>query len=83
MSGSPGRERLDELRTELSRSLAPVSRRRGFVTSRTARAGGGGRGAPPAPNGVRSALPDERGMRALAKEIKRLITEDSRRGIGV
>jgi hypothetical protein len=28
-------------------------------------------------------LRDERSMRALAKEIKRLITEDARRGIGI
>jgi hypothetical protein len=28
-------------------------------------------------------LRDERGMRALAKEIKRLITEDARREIGI
>ena len=30
-----------------------------------------------------AAVHDERGLRALAKEIKALISEDSRRGIGV
>jgi len=89
MSNRHDRRRLDQLRADLHRVLEPVLRGTDFVLPRS----GSGRDATAARRrasgvaGDLSRVPgspgDERRIRALAKEIKRLITEDSRRGIGV
>ena len=89
MSNRHDRRRLDQLRSDLVRVLDPVLQGTGFVSPRR----GPGRdvngerqraaGAPGDVRGVRGGPGDERRIRALAKEIKRLITEDSRRGIGI
>ena len=96
MSNSHDRRRLDQLRSDLHRVLEPVLQGSGFALprrgpgrdangarQRAAGAAGDLRGVRGS-QGVRAPVPgDERRIRALAKEIKRLITEDSRRGIGV
>ncbi len=80
-------QRLSRLRAEADRSLRTFSTRttrlsRGSETRRAELASG-------ATNvsvnlvGEVFFLDDERRMRALAKEIKRLIAEDRRRGLGV
>ena len=89
MASDPRSERLERLKREVDRSLRLMLGRtpfrlpakgieRGdakFVTGQaTVRANRLG--------GI-ALLDDERGMRVLAKEIKRLITEDKRRGLAV
>ena len=89
MSSSHDRRRLDQLRADLYQALEPVLHGTSFVLSRR-RPGRDVTGASPRTEGasgslgVRTTFPgDERRIRALAKQIKRLITEDNRRGIGV
>ena len=88
-----------ELRDSLGRAVATLLGEGGFARptggdrgGRPAGRGGtrteAGAGGRPHIEGSSSssreaALRDERSMRALAKEIKRLITEDARRGIGI
>ena len=88
-------ERRSPSRVDASRALNAYMRRFAFVVPRTTFSDRPGSVSPdpnltlPAVNTVRSSarrpisLEDERGMRALAKEIRRLISEDTRRGIGV
>ena len=93
---SPSRQ-LSRLRANVASSLRSYLRQATFpvaVDEQTAEPGGrtvsGRPTTPPGvslmnarPKGKTILLDDERTLRALAKEIKRLITEDKRRGLGV
>ena len=81
-------DRLERLRTGARRSLESVSFRAISVRRSLSGSAPSGResrqGEPdvgPGPAGGAPALRDERRTRELAKEIKRLIAEDGRRGI--
>ena len=93
MPSSSTSEELELLKGEVHRSLRSFSRRSLLSIQAVGRGGRGGRQMPVigATQGGANADPvigtglvdNERRARALAKEIKRLITEDKRRGIGV
>lgn len=90
---------VDELRAGLGGSVATLLAGTGFAISKgggqgrrrvvggDTRAAAGASGkqlvAGAASSSGEGVLSDERSMRALAKQIKRLITEDARRGIGI
>jgi hypothetical protein len=94
MTDSREPDDLVRLQAHLGRSLGAFLRRDGFAVPRAgaARASPGARpsatdsrraGRPGPVLGADHFLGDERQVRALAKEIKRLIIEDGRRGVGV
>ncbi len=73
---------LSELMAESDEALRSlVSGLRAWSRQRAGTGGGAGRAAGPGASWALSG--DERQMRWLAKEIKRLIMEDQRRGIGL
>ena len=94
MANDSGSHRLARLKADVGRSLRANSVRSGFLVP-----GSQGVVPTISPTDVSSAsgaltvnvnlvggtifLDDERRVRALAKEIKRLISEDTRRGLGV
>ena len=93
MMASKGSEYLTRLRNEVDRSLAsflgrssfvlPVAARRHGLGSRAANQSERGAARVGADPGGEATFPDsERKARELAKEIKSLIAEDIRRGIG-
>ena len=86
MTGSSDSRYLSDLHADLDRSLSSFLYRTGSLTPKGGRSRDAARAAKragPAVDMVAAILDDERGVRALAKEIKRLITEDKRRGMGV
>lgn len=80
-------QRLSRLRADANRSLRSFSMRTSRMprdsASQQAEVASGGVNVNVNLVGEVFFLDDERRMRALAKEIKRLITEDRRRGLGV
>ena len=82
MATSRGPRRLSRARADLSHAVESFLRRTGFPVPT------GGEGTDSASgklgtDGGAISRDGERRKRALAKEIKRLITEDTRRGIGI
>ena len=89
MASDPRSERLERLEEEVGRSLRLMIGRSPFrATAKGIQRVDAKSVAGPATvranwlGGI-ALLDDERGMRVLAKEIKRLITEDKRRGLAV
>lgn len=80
-------QRLSRLRADANRSLRSFSMRTGRLPRDSSERSDGTASGGPSVNvnlvGEVFFLDDERRMRSLAKEIKRLITEDRRRGLGV
>ena len=87
-------QRVARLSTEADETLRGFLRRTGMFAVLSEAGASSGPDSPPAGDGAygtgeetargRTRTPrDERPLRALAKEMKRLITEDKRRGLGV
>ena len=91
MAGSEDGVELSQLQAALDRSLVSYLRRLSFAvprsrsrrTATSAAASLRGSGVHRGAGGEPVFHDDERRLRALAKEIKHLISEDKRRGIGV